>query len=69
LRKRRKPKDDKRKHGMLLEAFKSMAKLAIDNGDDDTVGHAFARMMQTIKGVAGSGCTENWNGSSQSKIG
>jgi hypothetical protein len=48
LKKRKKPKDDKRKHGMLLEAFKSMAKLAIDNGDDETFGHAFARMMPLI---------------------
>jgi hypothetical protein len=51
LRNRRKPKDDKRKHGMLLEAFKSLAKLAIDNGDDDTFGHAFARIMQTTEEV------------------
>jgi hypothetical protein len=51
LRYRKKPKDDKRKHGMLLEAFKSLAKLAIDNGDDDAFGHAFARIMQTTKEV------------------
>ena len=36
---------------MLLEAFKSQAKLAIDNGDDDTFDHAFARLMQTTKEV------------------
>ena len=36
---------------MLLEAFKSLAKLAIDNGDDDTFGHAFAWIMQTTKEV------------------
>ena len=36
---------------MLLEAFKSLAKLAIDNEDDDTLGHAFTRIMQTTKKV------------------
>ncbi len=36
---------------MLLEAFKSLAKLAIDNGDDDAFGHACARIMQTTKKV------------------
>ena len=45
LRNRKKPKDDKRKHGMLLEAFKSLAKLAI------AFGHAFARIIQTTKEV------------------
>ena len=67
LRNRKKPKDDKRKHGMLLEAFKSLAKLAIDNGDD--FGACICKDKADHKEGAGQGCTENWDGSCQSKIG
>ena len=44
-------KDHKKLHDKFMESCKILAQLSIDDGDDDTLKHAHARLLQATKEV------------------
>ena len=45
------PKDHKKLHGKFMESCKVLMQLSIDDGDDDTLKYAHARLLQETKEV------------------